>query len=69
MRKKESVKKNSKLDKDMLKKRKRKMDNTFDNYVYYNCKEGEDPLKVRSFMTYVVKLDKDGSVFWPLTLF
>ena len=61
MRKKESVKKNSKLDKDMLKKRKRKMDNTFDNYVYYNCKEGEDPLKVRSFMTYVVKLDKDGN--------
>ena len=63
MRKKESVKKNSKLDKDMLKKRKRKMDNTFDNYVYYTCKEGEDPLKVRSFMTYVVKLDKNGNMF------
>ena len=39
------------------------MDNTFDNYVYYNCKEGEDPLKVRSFMTYVVKLDENGNKY------
>ena len=62
MRRIAKVKKNYKQDELELKRLKSKADYTFDNFRYYTCREGEDPLKVRSFMTYVVKLEKGGIV-------
>ena len=68
MRRIAKVKKNYKQDELELKRLKRKADHTFDNYRYYTCREGEDPLKVRSFMTYVVTLEKGDSILKPVSL-